>query len=222
MAERMTGSPDRRLWPVAAGGMLWLAVALPPAARILEASMLGHQLVQIPSLAASGYLLGLALRPHETGFAAPSRAGRAGEWNPGGLPGLLLAVFAAAFWMLPRSLDTALANPLLELAKIIALPALVGLPLALSWQRLAPLLRAFIGANLISMLVVLGWLYTVSPFRLCNAYWLDQQEDLGRGCLVFAGLLACFWIARFVFRRAQKAPAAIPLARAAEIWRNAP
>ena len=79
-------------------------------------------------------------------------------FNAGGCPGLLVAVFAAAVWMLPRMLDAALRSPLVELAKLTTVPLLVGVPLALSWPLLPPVARGFVWANLISHAAVLGWL----------------------------------------------------------------
>lgn len=107
-----------------------------------------------------------------------------------------MVVLALAFWMLPRSLDMALANPAMEFAKFVSLPLLVGLPLALSWSRLPSIGRGFIAANLVSMLVVLGWLYLVSPMRLCNYYLLDQQRVLGWALLLLAAAVLVVWAGR--------------------------
>jgi hypothetical protein len=98
--------------------------------------------------------------------------------------------------MFPRALDGALASPIMELAKFFSLPLLAGLPLALSWPRASLVGRGFIVANAISMLAVVGWLYRVSPVRLCNYYLFDQQVMLGNALLWLALLLGLAFGAR--------------------------
>ena len=164
-------------------GLLAL-LALPPVAVWLEATLSRHLLVQIPLLAVSGYLLGPVI-----GRLRPRRLG---GYNTGGVPGVLLAMFAASFWMLPRSLDAVLADSFMEIAKFVSVPVFIGIPLALSWHKLHAIAKGFIWANLISMLAVLGWLYLASPVRLCNSYLLDQQHVLGWAMLALAaGVAVC-------------------------------
>lgn len=183
--------------PLAAYGLL----ATPPLRTLLESVMAAHMLVQLPLLAALGAwgagLLPVALRRWLDGC------------NAGGLPFTLLALFAAAFWMLPRSLDGALNHGYLELAKFVSLPLLVGAPLALSWRRLSAITRGFLWSKLISMLVVLGWLYSVAPIRVCTNYLVDQQALLGRSLLFVAALLT-LWLAGRLFAGGRPADAAAP------------
>jgi len=40
----------------------------------------------------------------------------------------------------------------------------------------------------------LGWLYLVSPVRLCNNYLIDDQQRLGQ-ILIAAGAMLLLWIA---------------------------
>ena len=167
------------------GILLYMVLVLPPVAALLEGSMAGHMLIQIPLLALAG---GLAAR----GAAGRRRAVLAG-FNAGGVPGLLVAMFAATVWMLPRMLDAALQSPLAEAAKFTAVPLLVGVPLALSWPLLPPVARGFIWANLISHASVLGWLYTVAPNRLCTRYLYDQQALVGVALLIVAMALLVGW-----------------------------
>ena len=188
----------------AAGGVLLLAVlALPPVAAALESSMTGHMVVQLPLLALGG---GLIAR----GVAGAQGRPVAG-YNAGGVAGLLLATFALACWMLPRSLDAALTDVAAETAKFVLLPLLVGAPLALSWPLAGPLVRGLVWAHLIAMLATLGWIYQAAPVRLCVGYRLDQQETLGWAMLIAAALVA---VALAV--RAFKGPAARQGAIAAE------
>jgi len=167
------------------GILLYMVLVMPPVAAWLEGSMAGHMLIQIPLLVLAG---GLAAR----GAAGRRRAVLAG-FNAGGVPGLLVAMFAAALWMLPRMLDAALRSPLVELAKLTTVPLLVGVPLALSWPLLPPVARGFVWANLISHAAVLGWLYTVAPSRLCTRYLFDQQATVGVALLIVAMALLVGW-----------------------------
>ena len=170
------------------GLALIVILALPPVRTGLEAAMVGHMLVQLPLLALGGWWCVRAL-------PEPWRA-RLQAYNGHGLPGILLVLFGVAFWMLPRSLDAALSAPVVEAAKFVTLPMLVGAPLALSWPRLHPVAKGFVFANALSMLGVLGWLYRESPVRLCNFYLIDQQTLAGNGLLILAGALLASWIVR--------------------------
>lgn len=169
-------------------GAVYLLLATPAARMALEASMSTHMLVQIPLLAAVGIIAGRLL-PQRCQAALLATAG-------GAIPCIVLAAFASTYWMLPRALDAALANPLAELAKFISLPALVGLPLALAWPRLSVIGRGFIWTNFISMLAVLGWLYIAAPVRVCNSYLTNQQTDTGWLMVGLAVLLFALWLGR--------------------------
>lgn len=136
-----------------------------------------HVLVQLP-------LLGLA------GWVAVRALGLTTRYA---LTALIVALWGLAFWMLPRSIDAALARPLVDAAKFVSLPVLVGAPLALAWDRLHPVLRGFLKANALSMLGVLGYLYLHAPMRICNSYLVNDQERLGVGFLGLAVALAVLW-----------------------------
>ena len=143
--------------------------------------MSAHMLVQIPMLAAIGFIASRLL-PERCQDSLLAAAG-------GAIPCVLLAIFASSYWMLPRALDAALANPLTEAAKFLSLPALVGLPLALAWKQLSVIGRGVIWTNAISMLAVLGWLYIAAPVRVCNSYLVDQQAGAGWLMVTLAVLL---------------------------------
>lgn len=187
MAVNPFSGPGRG-WMLAAG---YLLLAVPPLRGWLEAGMVSHMLVQLPLL---------------VGLGAAAVAWLPAGWrrrldgcNAAGLPLTLLALFSAAYWMLPRSLDAALNAPPMELAKFLSLPLLVGMPLALSWRRLPAIGRGFLWSNLISMLVVLGWLYSAAPVRVCTNYLVDQQQLLGRSLLLLALGLASWLAGRVLF-----------------------
>ncbi|MGH8730575.1 MAG: hypothetical protein ACREVF_02520 [Burkholderiales bacterium] len=167
--------------------VLWL----PPLRGALEAGMTTHMLVQIPLLACAGLLIAGAFEPHLAHIQDHT--------DRSGIATALIAVFASSFWMLPRALDAALADPWMETAKFLSLPLLVGVPARLCAPRLPAIAVGFILANLLSMWAVAGWLYRAFPAQLCNFYLIDQQVVAGGVLLAVSGLLAVLWLASFFF-----------------------
>jgi hypothetical protein len=169
----------------------WFVLWLWPLRIALESDMAMHMTLQVPLLIALGLLLATVLRRHEPRWLADA------DWL--GIPGIVLVVFATSFWMLPRALDSAIADPWIDAAKFLSLPLLVGLPLGLSWSRMPPLGRAFVWANFIPKLGAVGGLYLGAPTRLCAYYRLDQQELAGWTLIVIALALGMTWfVAAFV------------------------
>jgi len=155
--------------------LLIAVLGLPAMRDALERVMVVHMLVQIPLLALAGALVAVALpRTWKSRIAA---------WNAHGVSGMLLALLASSWWMVPRALDLALAFPLMELTKFVSLPLLVGAPVALSWPRVGGIGRSFIVANVLPMWAVVGWLYIAAPVRVCNFYLVGQQVAAGAGLL---------------------------------------
>ncbi|MCG3189895.1 MAG: hypothetical protein LKCHEGNO_02422 [Burkholderiaceae bacterium] len=173
-------------WHGASPAVLLAVLVVPPVRHVLEASMTAQMLVQIPLLVVAGVLLSRAL---------PGRLMAAIEpWNVQGVTTLVLAMFASAYWMLPRSLDAAATEPLVAAAKFASLPLLVGLPLAIAWPRMGFIVKGVFLLEGLATLYRLGWLYLVSPDRLCNNYLLDDQQLLGR-CLLVLGVALTLAIA---------------------------
>lgn len=180
----MTFSARKRSVLIAA--VILVVLLLPPIIHALQARMVLQMLVQIPLLIAVGYLLRDAL---------PQRlAATIAAWNLNGIGGLVLATFATAFWMLPRSLDAAATQPLFTLAKFVCVPLLIGLPLGLSWPRMNFVVRGVFMVELIAMFFRLGWLYMISPIRLCNNFLLDDQRRSGQYMLIIGGAIL-LWVA---------------------------
>lgn len=179
----MTGGRWSR--PMGGAGLLAVMALVPPVRHALESSMTAQMLAQLPLLVAAGALCAPAVSP-------ALRAG-IGRWNRGGISGLVLASLVAAFWMLPRSLDASTVRPLMALAKYLTVPFLIGLPFALSWPRMGFVLRGIVLAEVVATCFRLGWLYRVSPIRLCNNYGLDDQQRLGTYLLILGGGLLA-WI----------------------------
>lgn len=156
----------------------WLALWLPPVRAALESEMAAQMAVQMPLLIGTGVALATAARRHEPRWLADA------DWL--GIPGLTAVVLATSFWMLPRAIDQAVADPRFDLIKFLSLPLLAGLPLGLSWRRMPPLGRAFLWANFIPKLASIGGLYLAAPTRLCSYYRLDQQSLAGWALIAVA------------------------------------
>jgi len=169
----------RALPLIAALGLLGLCIVF---RQPLEADPVTHVLLQLPLLAIAGALLAHALGAQRLRLSEPHAAAFT-----------LIAVFAILFWMLPRYIDAALAEPLVEAAKFVSIPLLVGGALAVGWDRSHPFVRGFLKANAISMLGVLAFLYIHAPVRICNSYLVADQERLGFGFLFAAFGLAIVW-----------------------------
>lgn len=173
----------RRLAGLAAGS--WALLWLSPIRTALESDMALHMAVQVPLLIALGVLLAASVRRHEPCWLADA------DWL--GIPGITAVVIGTSFWMLPRALDKAVADPAFDFIKFLTLPVLVGLPLGLSWRRMPALGRAFIWANFIPKLAAVGGLYLAAPTRLCAYYRLDQQELAGWTLIAIAIALGMTW-----------------------------
>ena len=148
--------------------------------------MASHLLLQLPALALSGWLLARGLP--DRGLAAVDR------YNDHGIPGILMVSFTGLYWMIPRVLDASLQDPLWAIVKYASLPLLFGAPLALSWPRMHPIARGFVQIELLATLLRFGWLYFVSPIRLCSSYSLTDQVVVGKLLLIIATVIATYWV----------------------------
>lgn len=132
-------------------------------------------LLHVPLWIVMGYVAGRHLR-------AVSRP-RAEPWNPLGLSGLVLFAGALAFWMIPRSVDSAAlsrgVDQLLHASLLVA-----GFTLAWSMPIMPFVLRAALGIYGASMVLSLGALYTYYSALLCGTFTLAEQRQTGRGLSV--------------------------------------
>lgn len=161
--------------------LLYAVLLLPPVKHLLDASMTAQMLVQIPLLIVAGYLLRDAV-PDRTQLEIA-------QWNHRGISGLVLASVTTMVWMLPRLLDAATSEPLVAAAKFVSVPLLIGLPLGLSWPNMGFVIKGFLVLEVIATFFRLGWLYLISPVRLCSNFLLDDQQRLGEYMLLTGAAL---------------------------------
>lgn len=173
------------------GVSLYAVVAFTSVGDWLEASMIGHVLFEIPLLFFAGVLIGYSVYP----WAERQLA----EYNRGGIAGILCVTFVLAFWMIPRWLDASLSFESIALAKYTSITFLAGIPFAWSWSKLHFISRGVVKIEFLAMLVRLGWLYLISPNRLCNNYLYSDQVVLGQGMLLVSLALCVTWLVPIFF-----------------------
>lgn len=199
--EGRSAGDSRAAWRAYAGLGLLLAVLLPPSRDAAEASMTAHMLVQYVGLLMAGGLLVDAL---------PTRwLQRLQRWNELGIAGLAGSALALAVLMVPRVLDLALVDVRVESLKLTAL-VLSGAAIRLSWQRAGVGVQAFFLGNVLAMTAVVGILYQDSGTRVCNAYLLDDQQNLGLALVWIAIGVATIWLAREGLRTSRRGDSAFP------------
>ncbi|MDZ7736900.1 MAG: hypothetical protein U5P41_12975 [Gammaproteobacteria bacterium] len=160
--------------------MAAVLAVLPPLRNLLEGSLIAHVLLQIPMLILAGASAGRALP------AAWQHAyGRA---DPLGWISLLVALFTLAFWLLPRNLDLAVSDPQFAWLKYMSLFIMAGILLGLGGPRLPSLACHFLWTNAAAMLLLMGWLYSVAPVRLCTNYLISEQDQLATALLMLGAL----------------------------------
>lgn len=145
--------------------------------------MIGHMLIVYPILVFVGYLLGQTIQEPRWLHKA----------NANGIPGVLIASFTLAFWMIPRWIDQSIGDTAFGLVKYLSLSMGVGTILAMSWQKLGTIARAVIKIEFLTMLFRLGWIYTISPERLCNNYLINEQALLGEALIATGIALSIIW-----------------------------
>ena len=168
----------------------WLILALPKIQVLLQKNMLSHMLLQIPLLIFIGISIGLSIKAKYHIKTTYNYA----------LPGLLIASFSMLFWMLPRSLDASLSDSSYAIAKFFTLPVLIGIPLALCWHAVTSVTKGVFITQIISMLMVLAWLYIESPVRLCNYYLINEQQQLGYALLFLTLFISLYYSSKLFYQ----------------------
>lgn len=169
----------------ALGALLLLGLMLPTPRALLESGMRLHMLVQYPALMLAGALLAQAV---------PSSLGRGlSGWNELGITGLGAGALILSVLMIPRVLDLALVDGRVESVKFVAL-LFAGAALWSSWRDAGLVVQAFFLGGILPMTVMAGTLYSDSPLRLCNAYRLDDQQELGLALVWMAVAAGGMWL----------------------------
>ena len=170
------------------GLALWLLIAVTPAGTFLENSLFKHVVIEIPLLIIIGITAGNLIKPRLSGIL-----------DIISIPGILVACFTLAFWMIPRWLDASLNDEFIACMKYLSIPLLIGIPLALCWQTLHPVARGVVKIEFLAMLFRLGWLYLISPDRLCNNYLLSEQQQLGYMLIILGFAFGIIWLVQVFF-----------------------
>jgi hypothetical protein len=180
-----------------------IALALPAVRHGLEIDMARHMLLEFPAVVAIGAV---------AGGAAPRIGAAFGRYDRLGLTGWLLASLVLGYWMIPSTLDAALASPVVNAAKFISL-GVAGFALRAAWQRSPTAVEAFFVGNFAWMAATVGLLYQDAQAQLCLNYLADGQQRAGRG-LVAAAI--CAGVAWLVARRRRVGLADSPRRRYAD------
>jgi hypothetical protein len=170
---------------VTIGVVLLLAMTLPPIRHLLEQSMQLHMLAQYPLLMISGALLA---RGVPEGIAR-----KLATCNAMGITGLAAAMLFTTVLMIPRVLDLVLVDARVELAKFAAL-LIIGALFQASWRSAGTIVQAFFLGGILPMMIVVGTIYQSAPLRLCNAYRLDDQQNLGWKLVWLSAAVAAVWL----------------------------
>lgn len=153
------------------GLILFIFLAMPPVAHILESVMALHMHMQMPMLVIAGLLMARFFQIRFPQFFE--------KWNQNGIPGILLFIIIILFWMMPRTMDEALTELGVEIFKFISLPFLAGVPLRDSWTKLSEKMKNGVIILFTVLFLLMGWLYIYSPVQLCNNYLQIEQITLG-------------------------------------------
>jgi len=168
------------------GLVLFILLALPPVAGLMESLMIAHMHMQMPLLVASGFLMAKWGQIRFPRFWE--------RWNANGVPGILLFAIVAVYWMLPRAMDEALAFPGMEAFKFVSLSLLCGMPLRDSWPKIGYAAKSAVIIGFTLLFAGMGLLYVIAPVQLCNNYLLLEQIALGWGFLTTAFCMVIFII----------------------------
>jgi cytochrome c oxidase assembly factor CtaG len=160
-----------------------LATVSPPVDAYLDGSMSRHMLIQMPLLAWLGYAAG------QFRLISPLRL-----WS---MPsaGLVFAMGTFLFWMLPRSLDTAVTvawvDQLMHLNMLVA-----GWWLAFALPRLSFHTKMASGVYALAMTLTAGVIYAAAVVPVCATYSIRQQAAAGTLLFWIGGALFVVLLAR--------------------------
>jgi len=162
-------------------GIVVAVTVSPPVDPFLDASMSRHMLLQMPLLVGLGYAAA-SIWPIPRCRLAPL-----------GLSCIFFAMGSLLFWMLPRSLDTAVTVAWVDQI-MHANMLLAGGSLAIGLPRLSFHTKMACGVYSLAMTMTAGVVYTVASVPVCSTYSLQQQNDAGAllfriGIVIFVALV---------------------------------
>ncbi|PWU67621.1 hypothetical protein [Gracilibacillus dipsosauri] len=171
------------------GMLLFIFLIIPPIARFFESIMILHMHMQMPLFILSGFLMYPFLREKAPNFFL--------EWNKNGKPGLLLFLLIIVYWTIPRTMDDALQNYLVEWFKFVSLTFFAGIPLRDSWSKVPSSAKQWLFVLILVLFTVMGVLYILSPVQLCNNYLLVEQVTLGWGFITMGICIMIYLIQKW-------------------------
>jgi hypothetical protein len=138
-------------------------------------------LLQMPLLVGLGYAAGLMWPMPQHRLA------------PLGLSAVFFAMGSLVFWMLPRSLDTAVTVAWADQAMHLNMLA-IGWSLAIGLPRLPFHTKMAFGVYGLAMALTAGVVYATTVVPVCSRYSVQQQNEAGAlllwiGCALFIVLL---------------------------------
>jgi len=168
------------------GLILFIFLALPPVAQLAESIMTIHMHMQMPLLAIAGMLMTPQFKHWFPRFFA--------KWNETGIPGILLVLIVAGYWLIPRAMDDALMYLPVEIFKFFSWTFLIGIPLMDSWPKLTKGWKNIIFVTLGSLYLLMAIVYMFAPDQLCNNYLIVEQRTLGWAFLFISFCLFLYFI----------------------------
>lgn len=170
---------------------LFIFLIIPPVARFMESVMVMHMHMQMPMLVIAGLLMAPFFQKKFPRFFD--------KWNENGIPGILLFIIIIGYWLLPRTMDEALALTSVQIFKFISLPFLAGVPLRDSWRKLSSFGQNLVIVIFTVLFIIMGLLYIFAEDQLCNNYLVIEQLQLGWGFLLTAvGMIVYLLYVAFV------------------------
>ncbi len=161
----------RARWAIAV-----VATVSPPVDSFLDGSMSRHMLLQMPLLAVLGYAAG-SIWPMPR-FRLSSL----------GLAAVFFAMGSLGFWMLPRSLDTAVTVAWVDQAMHLNMLA-AGWSLVIGLPRLHFHTKMVFGVYGLAMALTAGVVYVSAVVPVCSAYSIQHQNEAGALLLWIGGAL---------------------------------
>lgn len=168
------------------GLILYLFLIAPPVSNMAESIMSIHMHIQMPLLAVAGILMTPFLQQKFKGFFD--------KWNHNGIPGIILFLIVASYWLIPRAMDDTLMITAVQIFKFISWPFLIGLPLRESWPKLTNLVKNLVFIYMGAIYMFMAGLYIFSEDQLCNNYLIIEQRTLGWGFLIIALCIILFFV----------------------------